>query len=197
MMGNVIALEMFDFKEYYDKLAERLPSPCRFAEVGIADGASAVYMAKKLSDLGKDFQMYWIENFDYGGSKQITEVVKNLVETDLGRRITLLPISSLDAAASFNDGFFDAVFLDTSHEYKQTKAEIILWNKKIKDGGILAGHDYYLYEDVKFAVVELLPQQRVYNEDKSYFESLEIFQTDKKYGVWQYTKNWQAPLRYV
>lgn len=193
----MIASEMFDFKEYYDMLAEKLPNPCRFAEVGIADGASAVYMAKKLSDLGKDFQMYWIENFDYGGVKQITEVVKNLVETDLGRRITLLPISSLDAAASFNDGFFDAVFLDSSHEYKQTKAEIILWNKKIKDGGILAGHDYYLYEDVKFAVVELLPQQRVYNEDKSYFESLEIFQTEKKYGVWQYTKNWQAPLRYV
>jgi cephalosporin hydroxylase len=185
---------MFDFKSFYDYLAEALPSPCRFVEVGVADGASALYMAEKLHSLGKEFEMYWIDNLAYGGNKQLQEIVKNLVRSGLGHKITFIPCSSLDAAASFNDEFFHAAFLDSSHEYKQTKAEIILWHRKIMENGHLCGHDYHLYEDVKSAVLELLPQKRCYLDDKEFYESLTIHETEKKYGVWEFRKNYQAPL---
>lgn len=195
-MSNVdhIPSDMFDFKSFYDHLAAAMPSPCRFVEVGIADGASAVYMAHKLHSLGKEFEMFWVENFDYGAKKQLKQVVQNLVRTGLGEKITLIPESSLDAAAQFNDRFFHGVFLDSSHEYKQTKAEITLWHQKVIENMYLCGHDYNLYQDVHDAVIELLPQKRVFTDEFGHYESLVIHETEKGYGVWEFRRNWQAPL---
>ena len=42
----------------------------------------------------------------------------------------------------FPDGYFDCVFIDTTHTYEQTKAEIIAWEPKVRKGGLLTGHDY-------------------------------------------------------
>ncbi len=188
--------DMFDFADYYTALAKVLPDFSRIAECGVADGKSAVFLAEKLTELGKDFEFYFIDSMDYGGGKQITEIVKNISASGLGNKITLLPISSLDAAASFNDNFFDAVFLDSSHEYKQTKAELILWWQKVKTNGYLSGHDYNLYEDVRNAVNELIPVLNVYTTEVGMYKSLEIFETEKGYGVYQIRKNWQAKLKY-
>jgi len=188
--------DMFDFAAYYDKIAAELPAFSRIAEVGVANGKSAIYLAEKLVELGKDFEFYFIDSMDYGGAKQITEIVKNISESGLGKKITLLPISSLDAAASFNDNFFDFVFLDSSHEYKQTKAELILWWLKVKDNGYLSGHDYRLYTDISHAVTELVPVQIVSTTEVGEYMSLKIYETEKNYGVYEIRKNWQAALKY-
>lgn len=188
--------DMFDFAAYYDKIAAELPAFSRIAEVGVANGKSAIYLAEKLTELGKDFEFYFIDSMDYGGTKQITEIVKNISESGLGKKITLLPISSLDAAASFNDNFFDFVFLDSSHEYKQTKAELILWWLKVKDNGYLSGHDYRLYTDISHAVTELVPVKIVSTTEVGEYMSLKIYETEKNYGVYEIRKNWQAALKY-
>lgn len=177
--------DMFDFAAYYDKTSAGLPAFSRIAEVGVANGKSAIYLAEKLVELGKDFEFYFIDNMDYGGAKQITEIVKNISASGLGKKITLLPVGSLDAAASFNDNFFDFVFLDSSHEYKQTKAELILWMQKVKDSCFLSGHDYYLYDEVKMAILELIPK-----------ETVKTYDTDKNYGVYELRKDWRFPLNY-
>lgn len=189
--------DMFDFSDYYSAIAEKLPAFSRIAEVGVADGKSAIFLAEKLEELGKDFEFYFIDNMDYGGGKQITEIVKNISLSGLGKRITLMPVGSLDAAASFNDNFFDFVFLDSSHEYKQTKAELIIWWQKVKDLGYLSGHDFNLYEDVRNAVNELIPNTNVFTTEVGVFKSLETFNTEKGFGVYQIRKSWQAKLKYA
>jgi len=196
MIWEQVQGDMFDFSSYYDAVAEKLPPVCRIAEVGVANGKSAIYLAEKLHELGKDFEFYFIDNMDYGGAKQITEVVKNISTLPFADKITLLPVSSLDAAASFNDNFFDFVFLDSSHEYKQTKAELLLWWLKIKDNGYLSGHEYHLYEDIRRAISELVPMTMVNTTEVGSFMSLKIFETEKNYGVFEIRKNWQAKLKY-
>ncbi len=196
MIWEQVQGDMFDFAGYYDILVGKLPNFCRIAEVGVANGKSAIYMAEKLYELGKDFEFYFIDNLDYGGAKQATEIVKNISKTPFAEKITFLPVGSLDAAASFNDQFFDAVFLDSSHEYKQTKAELLLWWLKVKDNGYLSGHDYHLYEDIRRAIAELVPLMMVKTTEVGQYLSLEIFDTEKNYGVFQIRKNWQAKLKY-
>lgn len=44
--------------------------------------------------------------------------------------------------SEFEDGFFDFIYIDGWHKYQQVKNEIELALKKIKKGGIIAGHDY-------------------------------------------------------
>lgn len=42
----------------------------------------------------------------------------------------------------FEDGWFDYVYIDSDHTYEAVKKDIELWWPKVKEGGILAGHDY-------------------------------------------------------
>ena len=43
---------------------------------------------------------------------------------------------------NYEDGFFDYVYIDSSHLYEDTVRDIAQWWPKIKKGGIIAGHDY-------------------------------------------------------
>ncbi|MGV8096399.1 MAG: class I SAM-dependent methyltransferase [Mangrovibacterium sp.] len=43
----------------------------------------------------------------------------------------------------FPDKYFDWVYLDSSHEYNETKNELHLIRKKIKPCGLITGHDFY------------------------------------------------------
>ena len=45
-------------------------------------------------------------------------------------------------AAGFSDRAFDFVFLDADHFYESTRPDLHAWWPKVRDGGIMAGHDY-------------------------------------------------------
>lgn len=49
---------------------------------------------------------------------------------------------STKAVDDFPEQYFDWIYIDTSHCYEGTKAELELYASKIKPGGIIAGHDY-------------------------------------------------------
>lgn len=176
---------MFDFREYYDRIADDLPSPCRIAEVGVADGASAIYLAEKLTSIGKDFSLKMIDNMDYGKTEQLKTIMDNVLKSGLSERIEIMPYDSLNASLKFPDNYFDFVFIDSGHTFELTKAEIRLWMRKIKDGGILAGHDYLGHQEVRDAVSEML----------NGYPTLSFHETEKNYGVWEVRKNHQeTPL---
>lgn len=48
---------------------------------------------------------------------------------------------SIEAARNFLDGTFDLVFIDGEHTYEAVKADIEAWLPKVKDGGLICGHD--------------------------------------------------------
>jgi hypothetical protein len=50
--------------------------------------------------------------------------------------------SSEDAAAAFEDGYFDWVYVDGNHTYDFVKRDLKLYFEKIKSGGLLGGDDY-------------------------------------------------------
>lgn len=49
---------------------------------------------------------------------------------------------SLDAAKDFIDRSLDFVYIDGNHNFQNCTNDITEWTKKIKYGGIIAGHDY-------------------------------------------------------
>jgi len=49
---------------------------------------------------------------------------------------------------SIPNGYFDIIFIDGSHFYQDVKNDIINYMPKVKDGGILCGHDF---EDIEVA----------------------------------------------
>jgi hypothetical protein len=80
--------------------------------------------------------------------------------------LRVVRMDSTEVTRIIPDGYFDGVFLDTTHTYEDTKREIGAWMPKIKKGGIFAGHDYGSWRKAharcKDAVDEWFPNVRVY-----------------------------------
>ena len=188
---------MFDFAAFYDRIAKELPNDCKVLECGVANGDSALFLAQKLHDYGKNFKLYMVDSMDYGKYIQICTIYENIIKSGLGANIEVVPFESLEAAEKFNDGYFDFVYIDSSHEYHSTKKEISAWYKKVKDEGILAGHDYNAPE-VKQAVDETIPTYFIRTDiaDRT-FEPEKVLHTENTnngWGLWWLRKQWYLSL---
>jgi predicted O-methyltransferase YrrM len=51
-------------------------------------------------------------------------------------------MTSEEAAKQFPDESIDFVFIDGDHSYEGCAKDIDLWYPKLKEGGLLSGHDY-------------------------------------------------------
>jgi len=199
--ADTIDGRMVDYEDFYDKIAQDLPNDCRIAEVGVANGRSAIYLAEKLRELGKNFTLYMIDSLDYGHENQLTEIIRNVQKSGLSEFIEIMPLDSLNASLRFNDNSLHFVFIDASHTFEGTKADIRLWWHKVSYGSILAGHDFNEHEGigVKNAVEELLPReiQRPPSGEDTYEPEkfLEVINTSKGLGVWAVTKQWYYHLK--
>lgn len=172
---KTIPHDLFDFQHFYNDIAAAMPNNCRLAEIGVADGASSIFLAERLTGLGKKFTLRMIDNLDYGRLDQLKTLYGHVYEAGFGASIDIVPLDSLNASLKYPDGYFDFVFIDSGHTYELTKAEIRLWWRKLKDGGILAGHDTHI-TDVAQAVKEIL-------------DTYDFLPTDKSWGVWRVTKS--------
>lgn len=56
---------------------------------------------------------------------------------------------SLDAVKDFNDNSLDFVYIDSNHNFVEVAADIYRWEKKVKPGGIISGHDYFHFPPEK------------------------------------------------
>lgn len=65
------------------------------------------------------------------------------------RNCTLVRNFSMNAVKDFNDHTLDFVYIDGNHHLKYVIEDIYEWSKKIRSGGILAGHDYIILRNWK------------------------------------------------
>ena len=186
---------MFDFPAFYLSMANRLPPGAVIAEVGVAEGASAIFLAEALLNLGKRFTLYLVDNLSYGNDFQLRTLLKNICGASIGNWVEVVPVPSVEAACRFPDNHFDFVFIDASHKFEWTKADITLWYQKIKFGAILAGHDYNDKEgtEVKMAVDLIIPKEATY--DGVTFKTFEVVNTDQGYNIWKVKKQPHLTLR--
>jgi len=70
----------------------------------------------------------------YGVARGITEFAKD--------RRTILRKDSVEAAGDVEDGSLDFVFIDADHSYEGALADIRAWVPKVREGGIVCGHDF-------------------------------------------------------
>jgi len=189
---------MFDFELFYQDMANSLPNEAVIAEVGCAEGASAIYLAEALLNQHKTFTFYMIDDLSYGNDLQLRVLMKNVGNAGLGHLVEIIPLPSVEAACRFPDVHFDFVFIDASHKFEWTKADISLWYQKVKVGGHLAGHDYNDLEgaEVKQAVNMMFPKTKVLINGMRQFP-LEIIHTKKDLNVWKVRKSASLkPLSY-
>jgi len=71
---------------------------------------------------------------------QYAEVVKMFSSVP---HVEIVRDFSVEGAERFKDDFFDFCYLDAAHDYDSVVDDLNAWWPKVKEGGVLSGHDYF------------------------------------------------------
>jgi predicted O-methyltransferase YrrM len=139
--------------EWLAELASRVPRKGVIVEIGSYKGQSGAYLAAGakegvttfLIDLWDRTKQNLVspENRYALSSAQFMEIaIKNLKELGLYKNIVLLKGLSVDFASTWGDMGIDLLFIDGDHSYEGIKSDYEAWYPHVKDGGVVAFHDY-------------------------------------------------------
>ena len=135
-------------------LKNRLELAKHFASLGFTKGAEVgtafgVY-AEKLCKIIPGLQLTIVDNWDNPESHRRAQKQHRDPETVARNvlapyNVTVVKKSSMDGLADVPDESLDFVFIDANHKYEAVKEDIREWSKKVRKGGIVSGHDYYIF----------------------------------------------------
>jgi len=120
-------------------------------------------MAVEIANSKKQIDFHTIDTWEGSKENQDDYYVKNgsLYEKfitnikPVQNYIKVIKSDSVKASFSYEDNSIDFLFIDGSHEYEDVKKDLVAWFPKIKQGGLIAGHDYTDdWKSVKNAVDE-------------------------------------------
>ncbi|GAI22226.1 unnamed protein product, partial [marine sediment metagenome] len=135
LIGHWDAYHLF----YY---AKRIPQGGTYLEIGCAKGGSLLcaYLATKVSGVSVNF----------------IGIDPNPLPEDFRENTRLIPNFKFINAGSnevkdrIEDSSVDLLFIDGDHRYFQVKKDIENYSPKVKEGGVLLGHDYQFNEEGQF-----------------------------------------------
>lgn len=128
-----------DLPELFKKLGFK-----RGVEIGVYKGEFTEVLAKSgLEIFGVD---PWSLYDDYGNPKGV-ERMNQQYESSLERlkpypNCKLIKKTSMEAVKDFENDSLDFVYIDGNHWFKYVTEDICEWSKRVKEGGIICGHDY-------------------------------------------------------
>lgn len=160
--------DWFTYAALYQNVVKHFPSGSHFVEVGSWKGKSSVFMAVEIINSGKQIKFdcvdIWtdaaLNNSGYDDVRDVSsDTFYNLFLDNIEpvkHIITPIRMCSWECAKLYEDRSLDFVFIDGDHSYEGVTRDLAAWYPKIKQGGVLAGHDYAWTPHIQQAVSELL-----------------------------------------
>ena len=116
------------------------------AEIGVAGG----WYSSKIMERNPQLTLYGVDPWvpyrgytDYTRTSTFTRLEDSAHDLlDKYPNYRFIKEFSMDALARFGDNSLDFVYIDANHGDPYVTQDITEWFKKVKPGGILAGHDY-------------------------------------------------------
>lgn len=117
----------------------------RGAEIGVQRGSFLHRLA------AQGFEMYgvdpWKSYRDYHVNDKFTDKQEAIYQTakDYLQKFPkchLIRKTSMQAVEDFEEESLDFVYIDGHHGFKYVTEDIFEWTKRVRKGGIIAGHDY-------------------------------------------------------
>lgn len=118
------------------------------AEIGVAKGRHA----KLLALANPEATIYCIDPWRVydGYDEPYTPAMMEEIYTGARNRLrntrcVIMRQSSMEAVKDFEDESLDFAYIDGNHEFQHVTNDIAEWSKKVREGGIIAGHDFTRY----------------------------------------------------
>ena len=134
-----------------------ITAPIIGAEIGVWEGA----LSKQLLDNQPNLTLHMIDLWQPWTPKDKTYTTDNdlmsrtsadefesiyrdviKLSEPFGNRVIIRRGDSVSVAATYDDDYFDFVFIDAEHSEAALTLDIAAWWSKVKPGGWLGGHDY-------------------------------------------------------
>ncbi len=122
------------------ELLRKLPKNGTVAELGVNEGSFSQFIIS----ITNPKKLYLIDLWDskrYNDDKK-NNVKKRFENEIIKKKVEIIVGESVKVISSFEDNYFDWIYIDTSHTYEQTKKELLMGKEKVKEGGLIGGHDY-------------------------------------------------------
>lgn len=138
-----------------EQMLELLPKGGVVAEVGVNRGD----FSERIWAITAPQKLHLV---DMWGSRQFPDQLMEVVRQKFHEQIAAGTVAinrglSTEVAEQFPEHYFDWVYIDTNHSYATTRDELAVYSRKVKPGGILAGHDFILGNwvgGVRYGVIE-------------------------------------------
>ena len=146
-----------ELAEYFNKLGFK-----KGAEIGVCTGRYSRILCDKIPGLqllGVDPYMPYKGYTDFRRqSTHDTNMAQAREALAPYPDYTLMVAFGHDAAKWIADGSLDFVFIDGNHQYEPVKEDIADWAPKVRQGGIVSGHDYYDFKSGRGGVVQAVDE---------------------------------------
>lgn len=167
---NYTSLEgWFNMEKQYLELLDNVPEGGVFVELGAYKGKSTSFIVTEINNQNRNIKFHTIDTFEGdSGSNDVLEIeayqkvnVSKMFEEfnknteHLKEHFNVIVGKSDESSKLFEDNSVDVIFIDAGHSYDAVIQDIKSWLPKIKDGGIMSGHDYNSWTGVNTAVNEI------------------------------------------
>jgi len=115
------------------------------AEIGVENG----YFSEELCRAGLEVYSIdpWIHcpEWKYQRTQEKMEQIYEKAKAKLSKypKCHIVRKFSMDALKDFENESLDFVYIDGNHEFGYVAEDIYEWEKKVRKGGIVSGHDYF------------------------------------------------------
>lgn len=121
---------------------------CRVGvEVGVDIGEYGIILCKA------GLKVYGVDSYvrydAYKGEGMYVSHYEEALKNLKGYDYTIINKFSMDALDDFKDNSLDFVYIDGNHTLPYISADIFGWERKVRRGGIISGHDYAVVKGIR------------------------------------------------
>ena len=135
-------------------LLDRMPKGVNVAEIGVAFGD----FSREIISRCAPGRLFLIDSWGSARFRDGLAAIKDEFAAEIEiERMIIRQGHSVDTLKTMESGAFDWAYIDTSHTYETTLAELNLCGKIVGDAGRISGHDYCtgnVVRPVPYGVVE-------------------------------------------
>ena len=111
------------------------------AEIGVKKGEYSERLCRNMRGLKLKSVDPW-HGFRRNSQKRMDIYYKITCDTLSQYGVEIIRKTSMEAVKDVPDSSLDFVYIDAMHEFDLVMMDIILWVPKVRNGGIVSGHDY-------------------------------------------------------
>ena len=136
-------MDLIPASNVFDKIIE--PLNMKFGlELGVRRGEFTASLLERHPDLIMNAVDIWNSTVEgHDNDNNYNTFIQNLQDSKVNDRCRIYKMYFDEAINYIEDESLDFIFIDGTHTYNALKNDIFKWFNKVKDNGLITGHDYH------------------------------------------------------